>query len=574
MAFDAAAAKAAGYSDGEIQLYLAQKAADDQASTHQAMPTPEAIPHDPSVGGGLLAVGPMQTNIPTPQWLDRTLSGAGRGMVHTGRSAGNLVGAVPDQTLATERETDAPLMQTGTGRIGNILGEAALTAPVGMGMGGALGRLGVGAFGNSAMQGATQGLLTADPGERLKNALLGGAAGGALPLATGAGRALVHGLSRSPEAQTLLNAGVDLTPGQMNQSGVMNQFEQAGESIPGVKQIVHGARENAEQQFQRAVIERGAAPGTVIRPSENLHDMLQQAYDSYEPLYSQAKGFPIKPVIMNTTSPDVSLVDAMNAATRVPGVPASIRKSAANWLQDRITKLGDSPDSGDILSLRSDIRARGRESALSTDIGAPDARRIYQSADGKLTQLLESQLPPEPLAALRTADSNYGNYKIVESAVAKSKDSVAGLTPAKLSQAIYDATSDPTYARGAGGDLRDLAQAGTNVFQTVSPPTGARVATLGAGMGAALASPKLAIPAATAGLGMVGTQTGRRLAQGATSPQVWAQGVGRQVDKSVMPEAQRVVKALLARSATGALMPATGTAAQAALAAALAGQQQ
>lgn len=73
-----------------------------------------------------------------------------------------------------------------------------------------------------------------------------------------------------------------------------------------------------------------------------------------------------------------------------------------------------------------------------------------------LAALLAGVYGNDALGALNTADSNYGNYKIIESAVAKAKDNLAGLTPQKLSQAVYDAVPDGAYARGAGGDLRDL----------------------------------------------------------------------------------------------------------------------
>jgi len=165
---------------------------------------------------------------------------------------------------------------------------------------------------------------------------------------------------------------------------------------------------------------------------------------------------------------------------------------------------------------------------------------------------------------LATADSNYGNYKIVENAVAKAKDNLAGLTPQKLSQAVYDAVPDSAYARGAGGDLRDLARTGTVVFQNVSPPTGARLATLGAaGLGAL--HPAIGIPAATAALGLTGTETGRRLAAGMTAPQRAVQKLGSALNSAVPTLGPQAA----ARLSVGAGIPVTQQALPAALAAAL-----
>lgn len=566
--FDTTAAKSAGYSDAEINLFMAQQNQNNQASSHL---TPQGLqpyfPNDPTqeMGAG-----------------SRLLAGAGRGMVHTARSIGNLVGVVPDSTMAEERHLDAPLLATRAGETGNIGGEAAITTPFTMGAAsgiGQLGRIGAGIAANpltnAALQGGVQGLITSDPGERTKNAGLGVVTGGTLAGMGGLVGKLARGLSKTPEAETLLREGVSLTPGQLNPGGAMNQFEQAAEGIPGVKQIIHGARDNAEQQYQAAIIGKAAAPGAKVTPSENIHTMLQQAYDSYAPLYDQAKGFPVKPAIVNAGA-DVPLTDALATAAKAPGAPTSLKKSANEWLQDQLTKLGPNPQSDHLIDLRSNIRARARQMNLSTDINAKDAAGIYERAANAVTSSLRSQLPKDALTALDTADSNYGVYKIVENAVAKSKDNIAGLTPQKLSQSIYESIQDPQYARGAGGQLRDLAKAGTSIFQTVVPPNGARVATLGAALGGAMTAPHVAAPVAAGMLGLTGTQTGRRLAAGMTAPQQAVQQLAGALGKKVPTYLQAPARALLARGGVAAgtpLAPGALTAASTLAAALMPGQK-
>lgn len=544
--FDANAAKAAGYSDAEISLFMAQQAQNNAGMTHVPGLTQQNVPgpNDPTNGmspGQLLAAG------------------AGRGVVHTARSLGNLIGLVSNSTLANEKQIDAPLLATRGGETGNIAGEAAATAPLTMGAGaavGSMGRLGAGLMANpltsGALQGGIQGLATSDPGERGANAVLGATTGAGLNLAGAGARRLAQGLNRTPEAQMLLNHGISLTPGQMNPQGPMNQFEQASESLPGVKQIIHAARDNAEQQYQAAVIQAGAAPGAHINANENVHDMLQQAYDSYQPLYDQARGHPVIAARV-TPQGNVPLGPSLQQAAQAPGVPHSIQQGENDWLQDRLTQLPANPRSEDLLQLRSDIRQRARLANLRTDTDAGHVATVNGRAQQAVTDALTSQLPAAPLHALQTADANYGNYKIVEDAVAKSKDNVAGLTPQKLSQAVYNANRDPQYARGAGGPLRDLSQAGTSVFQTVSPPTGARVLTLGAGGALGYLSPPAALAAGGGLLGLTGTETGRRLAAGLTPPQQLAQ----QLMQGVQNHTPAIVGTLTSRAATGAAMPYT-----------------
>jgi hypothetical protein len=115
--------------DQLLALYAQTQKVGGGAPAQSAVPL--AAPgsaNDPSAGGGTLQIGSFDTGWPTPQWEDRILSGIGRGMTHTARSVGNLLGLVPDSAMANESAIDKPLLSTRTGRAGNILGESALTS--------------------------------------------------------------------------------------------------------------------------------------------------------------------------------------------------------------------------------------------------------------------------------------------------------------------------------------------------------------------------------------------------------------------------------------------------------------
>lgn len=556
--FDTAAAKAAGYSDAEIQQFMAQQQQTNSALSHPAGLTQQPYPgaNDPTEGMGPASI---------------LAASAGRGIVHGAKSIGNWVGAVPDSAMADEKAIDAPLMRRPGADLGNIVGESALTAPITMGVSGALGQAArvplLGPLGragaavarnpiaNQALQGGLQGAITSDPGERGFNSAMGAVTGGGLATGGSIVSKIANGLTTTPAARTLLSHGISLTPGQLNPGGVINQGEQALRHVWGVGPMIESARDNAEHQFQARAIQMGAAPGTTITPSENIHEMLQQAYDSYAPLYSQAHGYPVSPKIMRANGPDVPLDATFKAAAQAPGVPRSLQQSENDWLQDRLTQLGRNPHSEDLLQLRSDIRQRARNANLKTDTDSGHVANINSRAERGVTAAFESQLPQQPLDALRTADSNYGNYKIIENAVAKSKDNLAGMTPAKLSQAISNATADPQYARGGGGPLRDMAQAGTNVFQTVVPPNGATVATLGGLAGAGYMHPVATGVAGTGLLGLTLSPTGRRLAAGMTAPQQGAQALMAALQRPMTSDARRTIGALLARGGTGAALP-------------------
>ena len=102
--------------------------------------------------------------------------------------------------------------------------------------------------------------------------------------------------------------------------------------------------------------------------------------------------------------------------------------------------------------------------------------------------------------------------------MARAGDQASGMTPAKLEAAIKSATSPGEFARG-GGLLRDIEKQGRAAFEQVSPPTGARLASIGLPVAAVAANPSVGLPLAGGVASLVGTRTGRRLAQGMTPQQ-------------------------------------------------------
>lgn len=78
--------------------------------------------YDPTTGGSQLNIAGFNTGIDTPQWLDRGLSGAGRSVQSTGEGIGQLVGAVSQEEVDERARNDQPLMSTGAGIAGNVLG--------------------------------------------------------------------------------------------------------------------------------------------------------------------------------------------------------------------------------------------------------------------------------------------------------------------------------------------------------------------------------------------------------------------------------------------------------------------
>ncbi|MFY4731290.1 hypothetical protein [Nitrospira sp. BLG_2] len=516
--------------------------------------------------GGTLRFGGIDTGIGTSAGTERVLAGIGRGMTNVARHAGNLVGLTSDEDLAAANQLDIDLMNTTGGKVGSFIGETAATAlPIGGGTvalarTGALGaRLAGNMLARGALEGAAQGALMADPGQRAQGAMFGAGAGAVLPALAGTASKAIRGVAKTPEAEALLREGVDLTPGQMNPLGVANQMEESWQSVPLVGSVIRGAREGAAQDFQRVTIQKAAMPGTKIATG-SPDKMLQEAYDSFQPFYDAAKGFPVTAKIVQTKGSDIPLSIAFANAAKSQSVRASsdARKSVNSWLQNELTALksakfkGGTDDSAALLDLRSNIRAEGRKAISQNDTASAE---LLEKAEDQVTRALESQLPKSALNSLKAADAKYGQYKVVETAVARAKDKAGGFTASDLSEAVAQAhrgANKGSYARGGGGDLRQLAHAGKESMSVVSPPTGARMASIVGPAALALGKSGVGIPVALGALGLTATKTGRRLAAGSMGWQQGGQRVADQVLGQLDPTTQALIAQYANRAAVGA----------------------
>lgn len=190
-----------------------------KASSAPAPAAQSAVPQqafDPSEGGTNFRPFGIDTGLQMPQGLSRFMAGAGKTMADLGRGAGQLVHdgldaispaekniqstvsgkpnksfadriGLPNRTDIDEiQKRDAALVNTGAGTAGQIAGGVAMSLPALL-AGPAAGTIGAQA-GIGALQGALQPVGTDD--SRARNIALGGALGGAVPLALRGGKVL------------------------------------------------------------------------------------------------------------------------------------------------------------------------------------------------------------------------------------------------------------------------------------------------------------------------------------------------------------------------------------------------
>ena len=459
------------FSPEEVEEFKRRFAAEQQASQARAMThgpapveapssVPQARMYDPKTGtiGG--EVNP----------LIRALMGFGAGVERSVASAGELAGVISPERYQQLRESNEPFTTGSAGATGEFLGEAAASTLAGGPIGRAL-RVG-GPIVRGAIEGGATTYLTAEPEERRTAGAYGTVASGALPAAGKVTRAATRGIDMSPAARKLTTRGVELTPGQVAPEGTWAMIEESMMRIPLVGPRVAAARERGWQQTKNLISKESAPPGYTPPDRADVRDAYKDLKNAYDTAYDQFKGYPLQPAMMRVQGGNVPLTQFMAVPRQAAADPKS-RRYVQTFIDNELGRIkGRQLDSKDLLEIRSNIRAKIRD--LSGNQNFPDAEGLLKTAEQRATEVLESQLPPDVMKSLREVDAKYGNFKVLESAIDRSKDRPDAFTPAQFSMAVKESTpSKGQYAAG-GGRMRDIAQESADVFSPRTPVTGAQ----------------------------------------------------------------------------------------------------
>jgi len=265
------------------------------------------------------------------------MEGMGAGFMDIGRSVGNIVGLVDDETIMEQRELDEGL--GGMGKFGKFTGEMLATAPLGMGVGAGVakgaaamgarsmlpkavaGTLGRG-VGRAAVEGATYGGVMADPGKRVSGATGGAAFGGTLGVA---GRALGKVLGKGQvtkitnEAKQLQKlTGTFIPLSQSAETGMTRMIYNAFlANIPGVGGKVRGQYQHALDDARRFAAEH-AIPDTAkahnlvkLTGRETIDETIVKMKSYWDVAFDSIKKLPIVALKGHTPTAPAWLVKAV-----------------------------------------------------------------------------------------------------------------------------------------------------------------------------------------------------------------------------------------------------------------------
>jgi len=277
----------AGYRNPTVNEILNPSQVEDVAPSRYANPSLESITGEKKVQKPTYEWGsqpPLKIGFPgfeydtgrvlTPTG-EKVLGGIGHSFANVGRSARQLSGDYSPEEATRDAMLDAPLMDTGWGQTGDIIGQVGMSAAIpmgglarGAGWGAAkLGATGLGTklgssvLADAMMQGGVQSLLrpTLEDETRLGNVLKGASISGAFTAASKPVLGLVgKGINavRNKWANALdqqldeiaQRNGVNLSAGDFAGNQGWRHFENATEGIPGTGRTKNLEREAGEIQ--------------------------------------------------------------------------------------------------------------------------------------------------------------------------------------------------------------------------------------------------------------------------------------------------------------------------------------
>lgn len=435
---------------------------------------------------------------------EQVLAGVGRGMTNTARGVGQALGLVDQGTIDEAKRLDQPLMNSGYGKTGDVIGTIASTLPA-MAVPGANTVAGGTLLGGAL--GAAQPVATGE--SRLTNTGTG-AAGGLLGsgLAKGLGRVFSPETAAGPKA--LLGEGVELTPGQILGGG-WKALEEKLTSVPGIGDMIGSGQRRAQESFNKAAYARalkgiGKTPeGAVGR--EGVADVSEKLGAAYDELLPQLK-FQADPQFAT----ELQKIQQMAA-----GMPPQQAKQFERILQDQL--IGKMTPNGLMNgeSLKSVESELGRMAKGYKGDAAFDNRQLGDAISAVQDSIRQNLMRTNPAQAGQLAKINegYANYARIRDAASRQGSNEGVFSPAQLAAAVRAGDKSAGKGNFAKGQalMQDLSDTGKSTIGNKYPDSGSIGRLLLAG---GLGAGGLAVSPATVGgvalSSLLYTKPGQKLA--------------------------------------------------------------
>ncbi|MGZ5053322.1 MAG: hypothetical protein ACXWAT_00105 [Methylobacter sp.] len=382
--------------------------------------------------------------------FDKGLAGVGMGMTNMARGAGqrlrdvlpndlsNKLGLPTAADIEESRRLDKSLADSTAGKVGNFIGETALTAPL---PGGTLAK----ALGT----GATLGALTptTENESALQNAALGAAGGGlGHGVISGAGRLLRPVRSElTPEVSALAkkaqDMGIELNAAQLTGSKPLNWINSVMNDLPLTAGAQHAYQDAQKKQFNAAIAK------TMGTQADNLGESVMA--ETKQRIGGGIGDIAARNKFNLDNQAFTDLVKNKFDAQRFE--TSDVNNVVNNTVDDFFSKVEpDGKVSGEAyrkLDSKLGQRMRGTTNG--------DLRHALGEVRDSLRAGMDRSITPQDAADWSKLRSQYRNMKLVEPVAAKSTD--GNINPALLLGAAIRGDKNAAYS---SSELKDLGKIG------------------------------------------------------------------------------------------------------------------
>lgn len=361
---------------------------------------------------------------------------------------------------------------------GRLTGNIAATLPVGYAAPGALAASLPVRMASGAMAGAgSSALMPTEAGgnfwkEKALQTATGATVGAAAPAVFGAvGRMISPKASVNPQVQTLMDAGVRPTPGQLA-GGAIKNVEEKLTSMPVLGEAIKGAQKRGLEQFNRGAINKAlepigqALPDNVPVGRESIDFAGKQISQHYDDLLGGLS--------MKVDRPFVDQMKSLmsNASFMPKERAAQFQSIIKDKVMSRFSDTGSL--SGETMkTMESELGRLARQYRTSPDADQRLLGDALMETQATLRGLVERS-NPDKAAALKAANRSYAEFMRVERAASSVGADEGAFTPAQLFNAVRGMDKSMNKRAFARGDAlgQDFAEAGKSVLAPKVPNSG------------------------------------------------------------------------------------------------------
>lgn len=382
--------------------------------------------------------------------------------------------------------------------------------------------------------GAAAGMAPEDRSGAATSAAVGNLIG------AGASRVLGGALrnSVSPEAKTLMDSGVQLTPGQAltgPQAGLvartLRDTEDKITSIPILGDVIKGAQGQSLKSFNQVQINAALAPlGHTVNEAginglKKADDLISSSYDSVLPHIS-----------VDSNAGLGAVIQARMQAMQHPLFDVGHENKFDMFVDRRLMPVlsqGQAVDGATVKALDSELGELGRK-YLNGGVGNEPLGEAFMMLRREWRQAMQGATP-EARQTLRDADQAYAKLLPLQEAGAKTSSGIFG--PKTLADQLrkMHAPEDPLAQAGRQvlpSAIPDSGTAGRTILANMLHPVG-----LGAGLAGASGAAGFAAPAVAAlGASALYTKPGLRAATEGIHPLLQALRRGRPYDSTAVED--------------------------------------